>query len=117
MDLSEAEIVHRDWKLKLRSALISKESLDEARIAADDCCDLGTWLHGEARLTMGKLNSYQDCLEKHSRFHKLAGNVAKAINARQYDEAEALLAASSDYMFASVDLLEAISVLKNEMAP
>ncbi|MDD5177574.1 MAG: CZB domain-containing protein [Sterolibacterium sp.] len=114
MDFTEAEIVHREWKLKLRSALINRESLDEAAISADDCCKLGKWLHGEAKNRFGELRSYADCVEKHVRFHQCAGNVAKAINAKKYDEAEAMLAASTEYMFASVELLEAISVLKSE---
>lgn len=114
MDLTEAEAIHRDWKIKLRNALINRESLDESTIAADNCCTLGKWLHGEARNRFDKRKSYQDCLAKHQQFHNCAGKVARAINAKRYDEAEAMLAASTEYMFASVELLEAISVLKTE---
>ena len=114
MDFTEAEIVHREWKLKLRNALANRESLDEAIISADNRCSLGQWLHGEAKTKFSNLISYEDCLAKHARFHSCAGNVAKAINAKKYAEAEAMLAASTEYMFASVELLEAISVLKSE---
>lgn len=114
MDLTEAEVIHRDWKLKLRSAILNKEGVDESSIAADNCCSLGTWLHGEAKARFGNLKSYQDCLEKHAAFHRCAGKVARIINAKRYAEAEAMLAASTEYMFASVEVLDAIAELKSD---
>ncbi|MFA7270204.1 MAG: CZB domain-containing protein [Sterolibacterium sp.] len=114
MDLTEAEAIHREWKLKLRSALLNQEHLDETSIASDNCCGLGKWLHGEAKAKFGRLKSYADCVEKHATFHKCAGKVAKAINDKKYQEAEAMLGASTEYMYASVAILEAISELKSE---
>lgn len=114
MDFTEAETVHREWKLKLRHAMTHKESVDVGAIAADDHCRLGKWLHGEAKNRFSKLKSYEDCVAKHAKFHQCAGKVAKAINAKMYAEAEAMLAANTEYMLASVEILEAISNLKSE---
>lgn len=114
MDLNDAIEIHREWKLKLRRAVIAKESLDEASISADNCCTLGQWLHGEAKQKYGKLKSYADCVEKHAIFHQCAGKVVNVINARNYAEAEAMLAANTEYMIASVDIAQAVETLKIE---
>lgn len=49
MDLNNAIAKHSEWKTKLRSAITRKETLDASTISKDNCCDLGKWLHGEAK--------------------------------------------------------------------
>lgn len=114
MDLSEAMKAHAEWKIKLRTAISAKQSLDATTISADDCCALGKWLHGEARLKFGKLKSHGDCLARHAAFHKEAGKVALTINARKFEEAEAMLGASTPFFMASNSVVMAISALKKE---
>jgi methyl-accepting chemotaxis protein len=72
MDLSTAISAHAEWKTKLRSAAEKKESLNVATIAADNCCELGKWLHGEAKAKYGALPAYKECLTNHAGFHRAA---------------------------------------------
>jgi hypothetical protein len=112
MNLSQAIEKHVQWKTKLRAAIASKETLDANAISKDDCCEVGKWLHGEGKSQHGQLVSFRQCVEKHAVFHVEAGRVAKAINAKRYDEAERMLGAGSSYTKASSDVGVAISRLK-----
>lgn len=114
MDLNQALAKHIEWKAKLRNAITNKETMDVATISADNCCDLGKWLHGEAKETMGDLPGYQDTVMKHAIFHREAGKVASAINAQQFNEAEAMLKTGSPYATASSAVGMAISDLRKE---
>jgi methyl-accepting chemotaxis protein len=114
MDLNEAIKAHSEWKMRLRSALSHKETLDAATIGRDDCCKFGKWLHGEARGQFGALRSHADCVHKHAAFHREAGKVAATINDARYDEADAMLKSQSSYSLASNDVLFAIGALKKE---
>jgi methyl-accepting chemotaxis protein len=114
MDLEHAVQKHAEWKLRFRSAIARHETLDAASIGRDDCCDLGKWLHGEARRRFGSLQSHATCLSRHAAFHAEAGKVAQAVNARHYDTAEALMDADSGYVAASTAVGVAILRLKKE---
>jgi len=114
MDLSKAIDAHGEWKVKFRQAINGKERLDAVTIAADNCCNLGQWLHGEAKTKFGHLKSYAECVDKHAAFHKSAGNVAQTINAKKYAEAESMISVGSDYLKASVAVSGAIFALKKE---
>lgn len=114
MDLAQAINKHAEWKVKFRSAISKQETLDEETISKDNCCDLGKWLHGEAKLKFSKFTSHSDCITKHAHFHREAGKVAKCINAKNYTEAEAMLGTGSTYTAASNVVGIAIGRLKKE---
>lgn len=114
MDLNSAIGKHAEWKLKLRSSISRKEVMDAATISKDDCCELGKWLHGEAKAKFGRLSSYADCVTKHTAFHAEAGKVASAINSKKYNEAEAMLDSGTGYSIASNAVGVAIMHLKKE---
>jgi Chemoreceptor zinc-binding domain len=114
MDLDTAIEKHAEWKLKFRSAISKREQLDATTIAKDDRCELGRWLHGEARQLMGKSPSYSACVSKHTTFHAEAAKVAETINAGRYDDAERMLASGTPYMLASSSVAIAITNLKLE---
>ncbi|HXG49160.1 MAG TPA: CZB domain-containing protein, partial [Methylomirabilota bacterium] len=84
MDLNQAIEKHAEWKLKFRAAISKQETMDAATIAQDNCCELGKWLHGEAKSRFGALKSYAECVSKHAEFHTEASKAAQAINARKY---------------------------------
>ncbi len=65
--------------------------MDADTLSEDDRCELGRWLHGEARSKYGSLRSYSNCLVKHAAFHVEAGKAAKALNAGRLQEAEAMI--------------------------
>ena len=114
MDLDSAIGRHAEWKLKFRSAISKKESMDAETIKKDNCCELGKWLHGEAKTKFGRLTSHAECVQKHAAFHIEAGKVATAINAKKYVEAEAMINAGTTFAEASSALGVAIMRLKKE---
>jgi hypothetical protein len=116
MNFDEARDKHAQWRFKFRGAITQKETMDAAAIAKDDRCDLGKWLHGDAKGKYSRLTSYADCVKKHAHFHLAASEVAKKINARQFDEARALLAMGTDFSLASAAIVSALNALEQEAA-
>ena len=114
MDLNQAIQKHAEWKLKFRSAISKNETMDITTISKDNCCELGKWLHGEAKPKFGGLQSYVSCVAKHAAFHVEAGKVAQAINAKKFLEADAMLNAGTVYTLASSAVGVAIIQFKKE---
>lgn len=88
--------------------------MDAATVSKDNCCDLGKWLHGEAKSQFGNLASHAECISKHAAFHIEAGKVAAAINQKKYAEAEQMIGASTPYTTASTSVAGAILKLKKD---
>ena len=114
MDLDSSIGKHAEWKMKFRNAISKQEQMDAATLAKDNCCDLGKWLHGEAKTSFSRLTSHAECIKKHASFHVEAGKVATAINAKKYAEAEAMIAGGTSYAQASSAVGVAIMQLKKE---
>jgi methyl-accepting chemotaxis protein len=114
MDLSQAIAKHAEWKTKFRKAISGKEMMDASTISTDNCCELGKWLHGEGKAKYGSLGGHAACLGKHATFHVEAGKVARAINAKKFGEAEAMLNGGTLYAAASNAVGVAIMQLKKE---
>ena len=83
-------------------------------VSKDNCCELGKWLHGEAKPQFGHLESHTDCVSKHAAFHVEAGKVASAINLKKYAEAEQMTGGLTPYTSASSAVAGAILKLKKE---
>ncbi len=113
MDLNMAIQKHAEWKYKLLTAMTKAEPLDVATISKDNCCEVGKWLHGEAKTLYGHLGNYAKCLSAHAAFHAEAGKVAAMINSQRKDEAERMLASGTPYHEASKKVGVAIIELKN----
>lgn len=114
MDLTQAVAKHVEWKTRLRTAISKKEKMDVATVSADNCCDLGKWLHGPAKSSLGSMQAYKNTVSAHANFHKEAGKVASAINAQKFTEAESMLGAGTAYAAASSAVGVAIASLKKE---
>ncbi len=114
MDLDHAIEKHTEWKLKFRSAISRRETMDVATIADDHCCELGKWLWGDGKLDHGALKSFATCVSCHTMFHAEAAKVAQAINAKRYTQAEAMLDSNTAYGSASSAVGVAIMRLKRE---
>lgn len=114
MDLNQAIDRHAQWKVKFRVAISGHETMDAETITKDNCCELGKWLHGEAKSKYGHLASHSECVARHAAFHIEAGKVAKAINAKKFAEAEAMIDIKTPYSDASRDVAGAILKLKRE---
>jgi len=114
MDLDQAIERHAQWKIKFRQAITNKETMDADTIAKDNCCELGKWLHGDAKTKFGHLASQKECITKHAAFHTEAGKVAKTINAKNFTEATAMIESGTPYATASHAVAVAITKLKKE---
>lgn len=101
MDLNTAVQKHAEWKTKLRSAIAKQQQMDIVTLSRDDCCELGQWLHGEARARFGTLGAHADCVHKHQAFHNEVAKVATAVNAKRYAHAETMLGAATPFAKAS----------------
>ena len=114
MNLDNAVETHAQWKTKLRTAIVKREQLDLPTLSRDDCCELGQWLHGPGKHRFGRLAAHGDCVHKHVIFHREVSKIAKAVNAQQFDLAERMLNAGSDYTKASSDLSVSFLRLRKE---
>lgn len=114
MELSEAVTQHMEWKVRLRTALASGQTV-EVETAADECnCALGRWLNGDAGQRYAKLDSYRACVETHTQFHRAAGRVVQCIGEGRETEAKAMLAMSGEFSTASAALIEALQKLRQD---
>ena len=114
MDLDNAIAKHAEWKIKFRHAISKKEPVDAATLSKDNSCELGQWLHGDARMKFGTLASHSACIAKHAAFHVEAAKVAALINARKYQEAQEMLDSETTYGSASRAVALAIMGLRKE---
>jgi methyl-accepting chemotaxis protein len=114
MNLDNAVQTHAQWKTKLRSAIAKHEQMDLLTLSRDDCCELGQWLHGDGKASFGRLHAHGDCVNKHLVFHSEVTKIAKAVNARQFETAEAMLGAGTPYAKASSALSVSFLQLRKE---
>lgn len=114
MNLDNAVPTHAQWKTKLRTAIARREQLDVATLSRDDRCELGQWLHGDGKAGYSRFASHGDCVHKHLAFHAEVTKVALAVNAGQFDAAEAMLNAGTPYTRASSALGVSFLQLRKE---
>jgi methyl-accepting chemotaxis protein-1 (serine sensor receptor) len=116
INLDEAVKKHNDWKIKFRTAISKQETMDAETISKDNCCDFGKWIHGAGKSRYSSLPSFTECTSKHKEFHNEAGKVARTINAKNFDQASAMIAAGTPYSNASNATGVAIAHLKKTLA-
>lgn len=97
MDLDKAMKVHAEWLTKFRSAIDNEQELDAQAICRDDKCELGQWLHGDAKQTYGEHEFYHNCVKAHAGFHTEAGKLAELINGKRFEQANAQLQTGTSY--------------------
>lgn len=93
MDFREAVTAHLQWKSRLATFLQgdSPEQLDPNTVSKVDQCELGKWLHGEAKSGFENSLEYQGLLETHATFHHCAGEIVKWTLSGDKTEATRLL--------------------------
>jgi len=116
LDLDRAAEAHLAWRVKLLRAIESGDTLDAETISADNCCELGKWLHGDARKLYGVAPALTNLVRAHATFHCEAGKVAQVINDGRMDQASAMLSAASPFANASQVVGIALHKLKADTA-
>ncbi len=114
MNLDTALQKHIDWKQHFRNAITKQQQMDVTTIAKDNCCELGIWLHGEAKVKYSTLSNYSLVLTKHAEFHVEAGKIASAINANSYAVAQEMLTGDASFTKVSIEVGVALMHLKLE---
>jgi methyl-accepting chemotaxis protein len=117
MNLNEAIERHAEWKITFRAAIEKKSQIDADTVRRDNCCVLGKWLHAAGRSTHGHRPAFTELVTAHATFHRNAGEVADAINAKDYETADKLLGVWSAYADASLAVVDAIEALQLEIEP
>ena len=103
-DFDAAISAHREWKVKLRGAIAAHGQLDADKVCQDNQCPLGKWLHGPGGATWGGKPSFVALVDKHAEFHRTAGEVARRINAGDYEFAERLIGSGSQFATVSSEV-------------
>jgi hypothetical protein len=82
MTSKDAISAHVNWKLRIHALLSGKlpDKLDPVTIARDNVCDLGKWIHGNAKdLVPGPV--YADLKAAHADFHREASRIVREVYA------------------------------------
>ncbi|MCE4537231.1 methyl-accepting chemotaxis protein [Pelomonas sp. P7] len=103
-DFDAAIAAHREWKVKLRSAIADHGRLDAETICRDDRCPLGRWLHGEGGRRWSSRPTFVALVDKHAEFHRTAADVARRINEGLYERAEQLIGSGSQFALVSTEV-------------
>jgi methyl-accepting chemotaxis protein len=114
-DFDQAVEAHRQWKIKLRTAIGTQAQLDAATIRRDDCCPLGKWLHGPGKAGCGGRPGFVELLREHAEFHTAAGEVAERINRGAYEAAEQMIGSGSRFADASNRTVSAILRVQRDL--
>ena len=114
-DFQAAIAKHLEWKTTLRNAAMRNEQLDAAKVARDDCCPLGQWLHGDGRRRWDTRPQFTELLDRHADFHRAAGQVAQAVNQGSAEGVQRLMGNGSAFALATQAVVVAIRALQGEM--
>ena len=102
---------HRQWKVKLRDAIESGDKVDVATLSRDDCCALGKWIYADGQRLRDRV-SFVTLIDKHARFHQVAGQVGQLINEKRFAQAEDALAPNTPFASATSDVVKVLSAAK-----
>jgi hypothetical protein len=119
MDFDSAIQAHTNWKLRLFSACkgSSKEKIDVRTVEKDNLCELGKWLHGDAK-RYGADSSLATLVRAHAEFHRSAAALALLIERGQKAAAEKILASpDSDFNKLSIRVVGQILTLRSQHSP
>jgi methyl-accepting chemotaxis protein len=117
VDFDQAILAHIKWKTRLKNYLNGKEQIDLAILSMDHQCELGKWIHGEAKAKYASDPTFADLKLKHAQFHTVAATVARNANGLSADEAsKAIDAVSSEYGRASTECVLALKTLRDRVS-
>ena len=114
MTFQQVISAHAQWKATFVKAITSRTPLDAVGMFRDDLCNVGLWLHGEAKSKYAHLNSFNVLVHEHAQFHAEAAKICGKANAGRYEEALHMLDASTPYMEASEAFIQAFTAFRKE---
>jgi len=107
----DAVAAHTKWKLRLIDYIKgqSKEELEVAKVARDDLCPLGCWLHGPAT-TYAKIPEYGVLKKHHADFHLSVGDIVQCV--QDHNQEEAMKKLGGEFFQHSNKTIKAIKALQ-----
>lgn len=92
LNMKDAIDAHIAWKARLDAQIAgNSERLEVGRVAGDDACTLGEWLHGEGKKHFGHLPEFADLMREHAQFHIVAGKILMNAHEGKTEEARKAL--------------------------
>jgi hypothetical protein len=93
LDFYMAIEAHVRWKIRLEAYIngTSEEKLDAEVVCRDDQCALGKWIYGTGGQHFGGHPKFPDLRATHAEFHKCAGDVIRAVDRGNAEQARDLL--------------------------
>ena len=93
IDIDAAMAGHERWRLRLQDLVNgrSQEVMRPEHICHDDRCDIGRWLYGSGRESLGRYPAFDMLVARHRYFHLLAADVVTAFQAGEQQKAVQLL--------------------------
>ena len=118
MNFDDAVRAHSAWKKKLRDYAAKRDgSLKQSEVEHDYRCELGQWIHGEAKARHARMPEYAALARDHAAFHKAAGKVVAQIDAGTYRSEDTALGSASPFSKCSSACVTAIMAMKAKVAP
>jgi hypothetical protein len=80
MNPKDAITAHVNWKLRIHALLSGKstEKFDPSVIERDNVCELGKWIHSEARSQLPQ-PLHAELIATHADFHREAARIVRAV--------------------------------------
>jgi hypothetical protein len=116
MNFDDAIQAHAAWKIKLAVYLKRPDgSIKPADVGSDSRCQLGQWLHGDAK-KHASLPEYKALIAEHAHFHRCAAKIAEQADAGRKMNPEEVLGGSSEFATASLNVVKAIKNLRTKVS-
>ena len=113
--IDAAIAAHDEWKARLLNAIAAGSSeLDPDQAGADDHCAFGKWLSSVGPDMKASLH-YERVCDLHARFHKAAAAVLRLAIGGRGAQALTSLEFGSDYVSASVLLVDEMELWRREL--
>jgi hypothetical protein len=113
--IDAAIIAHDQWKARLLAAVEAGSSeFQPDQVRADELCAFGHWLYQAEPALKGSLH-YERVRDLHARFHRAAADVLKLALSGEGPRALTSLDFGSDYVSASVLLVDEMQFWRKEM--
>ena len=112
MKIEDAIMAHARWKTRLTGYLGNPDgSISIQDLGADNRCELGKWIHGEAAQAVPPAD-LAPLKAAHAKFHRAAAEVVRKVDSGTADGSDALIGFKSEFGSASlavVNLLKALA--------
>lgn len=115
MKVEDAILAHARWKTRLVSYLNQPDgSINVSELGADDRCELGKWIHGEAprHIPSQDLTSLKAA---HAKFHRAAADVVRKVDGGTGANSDSLIGLHSEFGTASLSVIQILKSLASKI--